>query len=427
MTQSSAPWWRGNAAPAQQTPQATGSNVPFNALLVFTFVMILSPQSWFPALAPLRIALLSAGLALVAHCYSCLRRGLPILTFDPIVVTLLCLVAWATITLPFSTWPGGSVEHLVGDFSKTVIIFLLLAQVVDTFSKLYRVCWALVLMALPLAITTINNFSDGNYIDDGNGRVLGYQAGLTSNPNDMALMLNLILCLCLALLFTVRRSAQRLILVVIAVLVVMAIIATFSRAGFLTLAVIAASYAWLLRSGPQKTWLPVAVLAALVALPLAPPSYVDRIATIVNIEQDETGSAQSRLADMKIALRQGLMNPVLGAGIGMDILALNEARGDEWLKVHNVYLQYLLDLGVLGLGLFLLLYYQCLDSLRRVIVGGRSTALAKLAKGLRISLIAFAISALFYPVAYSFYFYYMAGLSVAAGRIFTVQQEGELQ
>jgi hypothetical protein len=46
-----------------------------------------------------------------------------------------------------------------------------------------------------------------------------------------------------------------------------------------------------------------------------------------------------------------------------------------------------------------------------------------LAEGLQISLIAFAVAAPFYPAAYHFYFYYMAGLAVAVRSVY--EQEAE--
>ena len=43
----------------------------------------------------------------------------------------------------------------------------------------------------------------------------------------------------------------------------------------------------------------------------------------------------------------------------------------------------------------------------------RDERLAAMAGAVRISLIAFGVAAFFYPVAYYFYFYYLAGLAVA--------------
>src|SRR5439155_17091139 len=110
---------------------------------------------------------------------------------------------------------------------------------------------------------------------------------------------------------------------------------------------------------PKRAW-GVAVLAVLLAcLPLLPASYWHRLATITDIESDETGSAQARRDGYLGALRFVLTHPVVGAGIGADVLALNEQIGPTWSVVHNVYLQYGVDLGLPGLGLFWALFAIC--------------------------------------------------------------------
>ena len=43
----------------------------------------------------------------------------------------------------------------------------------------------------------------------------------------------------------------------------------------------------------------------------------------------------------------------------------------------------------------------------------KNQEIALLAQATEISLIGFAVAALFYPVAYNFYFYYIAGFAVA--------------
>ena len=110
-------------------------------------------------------------------------------------------------------------------------------------------------------------------------------------------------------------------------------------------------------------------------------------------------------------------HPILGAGVGMNVLALNETRGASWKNVHNVYLEYAVDLGLPGLGLFLALFAGCLCA--TVVAMRRAAAITApdlflLAEGLQTSLLVFAVAALFHPVAYHFYFYYVAGLAIAA-------------
>jgi putative inorganic carbon (hco3(-)) transporter len=139
---------------------------------------------------------------------------------------------------------------------------------------------------------------------------------------------------------------------------------------------------------------------------------------VTSIESDTTGSSQIRWRDTVAAARFVVEHPIIGAGIGMDILALNTVRGEEWMMVHNVYFQYAVDLGLPGIGLFVLLLYgvyrAASTSRKRLADQPARRDLFLLAEALEISLIVFALSGPFYPVAYHFYFYYMAGLALAA-------------
>jgi len=105
----------------------------------------------------------------------------------------------------------------------------------------------------------------------------------------------------------------------------------------------------------------------------------------------------------------------VGAGVGMNALALYRETG--WRTIHNVYLEYAVELGLPGLMLFLLLLAACIKSV--VLVQQRSAEVPGfreffyLAEGIQISLLAFSVAALFSPVGYHLYFYYVAGLAIA--------------
>ena len=111
----------------------------------------------------------------------------------------------------------------------------------------------------------------------------------------------------------------------------------------------------------------------------------------------------------------------MGAGIGSDQLALNEERGPSWSSVHNAYLQYAVDLGLPGLVLFMLILigcFRCLRAAERLALRERGqTALLDFVQGMQVSLGAFATAALFHPIAYNFYFYYMAGLALGLSAV----------
>ena len=430
-TRSGPAWWREPVqVPAYEGKASADAGadgvLAFWALIVFTFILLLAPQQRFPVLAPLRIALLAAAVAVGAYVISRLAKGLPLIDWTPAMVLVASLVAWAVVMVPLSSWPGGSVTYLLDHYFKTLIVFVLLAHVINSLSRLQQISWTLVLLSVPLALTTIENYVSGLSFADST-RVIGYSSALTTNPNDMALMLNLILPMGIGLFLAERRVHVRLLLGCIMPLLVLAIIVTFSRAGFLTLGLTGMCYLWLLRDRPERVWPPVLLMLSLIGIPLLPDSYIDRIMTIVEIEEDTTGSAQTRLGDIKVAVEVVIDHPVIGAGPGMNILAMNKARGETWTEVHNVYLQYAVELGLPGLVLFLLFYRKCLAAVRTVMQRTRGKpqyySLYCLTEGVQVSLMAFALAAMFHPVAYSFYFYYMAGLALAVQRIWAGQQQ----
>lgn len=434
-------WWRPSTGSARQADAGRiedgESAVPFWGLMGFTFILLIAPQQMFPVLAPLRIALLAAAFAVASFLFDRFTRREPIMTFSREMWIVICLAGWAVATVPLSYWPGGSVAFLMDIYFKTLIVFWLLCNVVNTLRRLELIAWGLSLMALPLAVTGIENFLTGAYLEQGAGpgasRIVGYVAPLTSNPNDLALMLNLILPLCIALFLGSKKTSARATLVFCIALIVGGIIATFSRAGFLVLAVTFASYLWTLRKRPERKFAVAALVVALAAVPFLPSSYLDRLSTITDIESDPTGSAQSRWSDTVDAAKYTLEHPIIGAGVGQNILAMNEIRGEAWKDIHNVYLQYSVELGLPGLALFLFLLVSCLKCVRdvqRQCAGAPDEQrLFYLAEGIRVSLVAFAVAGPFYPVGYHFYFYYIAGLAVASktvsARTLHAHAEGE--
>ena len=416
-----ATWWRPQTTVA---PAAAleGSRAAYYALVVFTFVLLLSPQAWFPVLKLIRIAFLAGGIAMAAHVMERTAHKQPITPLAPEIGIALALVFWSTITIPMSYWPGGSIHLLTDQYLKAIAFFWLLATIITTPARLRGLAWSLTICAIPLAATGVWHYLSGHVMQtgqDGLVRVVGYMgsSGLTGNPNDLALMLNLIIPLAGALALS-SRGAVRLFAVGVTLLSVAGVIITFSRAGFLALSATFLVFLFLLVRR-KSSGAAIALLVAALAVPMIlPKTYIDRLSTITNLEQDKTGSAQGRYKDLGIALEVVSHNPIIGVGLGQDMIALNQARGlSTWRSVHNVYLQYAVDLGIPGFLLFAWLHLLCFRSAWAVERRARRDAavaeLAPLATGIQVSLIAFLVAAMFHPIAYQFYFFSIAGLAVA--------------
>ncbi|HKY73027.1 MAG TPA: O-antigen ligase family protein [Nitrospira sp.] len=414
-------WWRPQAADAEAPTESPADPrqpaLPFWSVMAFTVVLLFSPQAYFPALAPLRPALLIILIGLLSYVSDRWARNLPLFTWSRELGLITGLGFLAAVTVPFALWPGGSLAALF-DFGKTVAIFLLLSHVVTTMARLRLAAWLLTCMAIGLGLFALYNFLTGMMIDQGvnQDRLIGNEGGLTKNPNDMALMVNLLLPLTVGLLLTSRELWQRAVLSAAVGVEAMTVVLTHSRAGSLTLGVIVLAYLWKLRGRRERSIIYAGLLAAVLALPLLPSSYFERISTIANLEADRTHSAQERMSDMIIAGKTILANPIVGSGMGMNMLVMREARGG-WLGVHNVYLELALDLGVIGVGIFLALLWSCIRAVSAIQQESTSPDLVFFAQGIQISLIAYATAAMFHPMSYQYYFYYLAGLAIGARTI----------
>jgi probable O-glycosylation ligase (exosortase A-associated) len=418
-------WWRPDrTSTTAATVASPGSRLAFGALVAFTGILLLTPQTVFPALKPLRIALVAGGLAIVAHVFDSTLRRRPILSASPEVVTVLTLLIWTVLTIPFSYWPGGSVVLLSDQYIKAVVFFWLISAVITDRERLRTFGWALVLCSIPLALTALLHFQSGTYVTTSAApvqRIAGL-SGLTGNPNDLALTLNLLTPITGALLFTSRGIPARAVAACALLLNIPAVIVTFSRAGFLTLCTIAivSLMCFIRRRAPEPAAALIVVTCSMA--PFLPEGYLDRLNTITDVEADRTGSAQGRWTDYRLAVRLVARNPAIGVGLGQDILALDRLRSrPTWRSVHNAYLQCAVDLGVPGLLLFVALLVASVRSARWVeAVAARAPALNDLgilASGARVALLAFVVGAFFHPIAYQFYFFCVAGLAVALKRV----------
>jgi O-antigen ligase len=419
-------WWRPQEAEASEVAEAGEASLPFWSIMAFTGVLLLSPQNYFPVLQPLRPALLIIVIGLFSYVADRWSRGLPVIQWTREIRLIAGLVGLAVLTLPFSIWPGGSLTTL-SEYFKTAAIFVLLSHVVTTMALLRRAVWVLTCLAMGLALFALYNFATGAFIDQGvnQDRLIGNEGALTKNPNDMALMVNLLLPLSVGLFLSSKNSWQRGFLFLAICMEAGTVILTYSRAGALTLAVIVLVYLWKLRRRPERSLLYAVLFAGILALPFLPSSYFERLSTITTV-QDRTGSAQERLTDMIIAGRTVLANPVLGAGMGMNILAMREARG-QWRQVHNIYLEHAIDLGLPGLAIFLALFICCIRAVAEISQRNVLPELSLLADGLQVSLIAYAVAGMFHPVSYHYYFYYIAGLAIAARTIADAQIDHSLE
>jgi hypothetical protein len=408
-------WWRREPAKAVIPPADTTIGTPpkdgrvaFWCLIAYTLALLLEPHRYFPILDVIHFNRLIAIVAIAAYVFS--NRGGTSRPVSAEFMLALGIVFCAVLSIPGSYWPSASLETLI-DFVKVLAIAWLIGQTFSSVPRLQVLLWAFALSTIPIAVTAIQDYFSGAMV---RGRIVGFGRNLAANPNDLALLLNLFLPLTTYLAMTTRRVSLWLLAWGIIALSIGAVLVTLSRGGFLTLAVEAVFLLLLLARRRARGAIGALAICGTLGAMFVPAGYVDRIATVMSVESDPTGSSQARWGDMSTAVDVMLSRPIVGAGLGQGVLALNEARGPVWSVVHNAYLNYGVDLGVPGLLLFVGLVWVSFRTTRWTELNqGSSPELRLMAGCLRVSQLGFIVAAIFHPIGYDFYFFYLAGIALA--------------
>lgn len=150
-------------------------------------------------------------------------------------------------------------------------------------------------------------------------------------------------------LLPVVERKWRIVLCVLFVFAVNIIVFTGSRTGYLAAIALALFLWW--RSAKKGRFLAALLLVAVVGLPLVPPQYESRFMSAFVGEEAEGHSKESRIELARDAWTLFLEYPQ-----GLGIYAFRHARlemlGKEEYDPHTLYLQVLVDLGVLGAVVF---------------------------------------------------------------------------
>ncbi len=398
-----------DASAARREPRS----VPFWGLMMFTFVLLVSPQSVVPGLGLLMPAKIAMAIAIGAFLLS----GRPFPTTRT-VQWAYGFAGCALLSIPMGYWPGGSVAVFFNAVAKSLVVFLLIASVVDTPRRLKILIAWMVACGTVLAGIAVHHYRAGLFA--AGGRIAGYESPLASNPNDLALTLNILLGLALGLLPVVRERSHRMMLLGAMAAILAGVVVTFSRGGFVTLGIVGVVWAaQAMRTRGLRAFGAVVMVALVLAL-AAPAQYFGRLSTMFDAEADPTGSAGERLTMMATAVSYMAEHPLFGVGLGNSI-HVSVLRGGPAREVHNAYLKTGAELGVAGMvvyALFVLSVIATARSVRRRLSRHPDGAtVASLAGGVELAATAFAVGALFSPVPYHFYFYYPAGLSVALALI----------
>lgn len=432
--------------------QPTASfRLAFAGLFVFTMLLYLRPQEMFPELfGSLPLVRVVAISTLLAYFGAKLTAGerLTVWTLELKLILFIALLGVAFI--PVAVAPQDSIDVLLNTFFKIIVIFILMINLLDSLGRLRSLLNVSVICGAVLAGFALFSYLTGNFMVQGKvvtNRIAGLVQGMFGNPNDLALGLDLLLPLALALALT-SHGGRRVFYFACAALLAIGVVVTFSRGGFLGLVAVGGVLLWKLSRQHRALTLAGFLVATGFFLAAMPSGYSNRLTTIFSFEEDTTGSAQARRELLERAASVAANHLVIGVGMGnFHVYSIREQ------VAHNSYLEISAELGVAGLIAYLILIFAPLRPLRRIERetrdaqrgdharaqrrGGASAPQGALLRSrgapghqayyysvaLQASFAAYLVCSMFGSVQYLWHIYYLVAYAVALRRIYAVEPE----
>lgn len=397
----------------------SGHRLTYLGFFAFTFLVYFRPYELLPSLAWLsRSALVMALLTLAIFIPTQLGLENRITAKLREVKLVLALFLCGLVSIPLALEPSLAFQSWI-EFFKVVVMFVVMVNVIRTEKRLRALLILVLAASCLLSVAALTDYAQGNLALQGR-RIAGLIGGLFSNPNDLALHLVTMFPISLALFLSSRGPLKKSLFFGALVLLVLGLVATFSRGGFLGFVCVVAFIVWKLARRNRTIFGGFALTLVLTALALAPGAYRSRLATT------NDDSAVARTDDLKRSIFVAVAHPLVGVGMGNYILYSNNNKA-----THNAYTQVASEMGLAALLIYLGFLLSPQKHLRRIEKATRTTLRRPpayyLAVGLQASLVGYMVVSFFASVAYLWYAYYLVGYAVCLRRIYIVADAPESQ
>jgi putative inorganic carbon (HCO3(-)) transporter len=374
---------------------------------VFFVVYCARPEDWIPGLHVIPLAKVAGLFAIVAFILSVsqVKGRLP-----KEVYYLVALTGWMGVASLLSPlWKGGAIQ-VTEDFAKVVLIIIVMSMCVGTLGRLRRLMFLQAASAgMIAAISIVKGHQMG-------GRLEGVLNGIYSNPNDLALAMALTFPFCFAFMIRAKNPVRKTYWALVMLVMAYCVLMTASRGGLIGLLIgfVGCTWSYGVR---QKRMLLVAgtLLAALIILPMGGKLALKRLRATVDSSHETAqayASAQARQELLRLGVKVSLEHPLFGVGPG-DFQIIS-----GWHETHDAYLQLSAEAGIPALIIFLMVFFRAFQNVRGAHQSSSDRSdLALMATAVRTDLAIFAMSSLFYPVAYHFFVYFLFAYATAIYRI----------
>lgn len=345
---------------------------------------------------------------------------------DPRCYAMIGLAVWVGLSILMGAEMMPRQADAYFEFCKIIGVALFTTVVITRREHLRIMVWVI---ALSFAFYGVKVGLSG-VLSLGRIKVLQGPGGMLEDNNNFGLAL----AMGLPLLIQIARAEVNPILkrgvTAMIPMSILTIMLTHSRGAFLSMGSMVATLIW--HSRNRLLGFGLAALGAVAALSFVDRSYIDRLSTIKDYEQD--GSAMGRLAAWQTALNMTKGRPVFGVGYGMfQRQYWNFASGasHEGKRVaHNAYLQILAECGVPAFCMYFSLIVLSMWTLwkirRRAKALYHKSWILEYTSMFEGSMVAFIVGSTFLNRAQFDLYYHFVAIIIAFERIAHAEMDGSM-
>ncbi|OPX96594.1 MAG: O-Antigen ligase [Syntrophorhabdus sp. PtaB.Bin006] len=381
---------------------------------VIAYFIILNAKlgDMYPALGAIRFELIAAAIVLTTIFIS----GRGITAALPAASTLnkplWILFIVAMLSIPVAISPAVSWENGGYFLLKLVLFYVMLVGSVKTKEDIHKLIWAFVLMAAWTAYEPVFNYVRGEVREHVYGAVAFGRFGAAVGHVALSNTLNQALPITLFWAMSEKAKQKRYLLLACVLLMVVGVVLSKSRGGFLGLIMAFCGLACMSQKKGKSILIGMVVLLVLVGV--AGQGYFEHMSTM----QDGITGGRS-MNDRYMGLMNGIVmmlrRPLLGVGIGCYAEARSQYFG-YYFYSHNLYGELLGELGLASAAWFFWIYvvYRKAGVLQRRLRGDPVTVrYANLLRGVQLGLLLRLFIGNFTHSAFIWFWFFNAGLVVA--------------
>lgn len=391
----------------------------YATLLLFAAAYFLQPGEWIPGLGAIPVEKITGGMAIIAFGLSAMGQGGFRLRLPREIIYLVALYFQLCLAAAFSTvWKGGAFQIVVIEFTKLVLMIIVLVGAVTTWPKLRKL---ILVQVVCICLITLQALHSSVRME---GRLVASISERYGNPNDLALAIVLVTPFIFALLIEGGSIVKKAIWAVALCGMAYSVLLTSSRGGLIAFLVAVVVSLWEFGFKGRRIYLILVAGLGIFVLVVASSSsrMGERMRAMASPDEDES-AYQSRIDRQMLFWRSIELteeHPLLGIGSGN----FAELSGN-WHVTHNTYTELSAEGGIPALALFLLILWRSFANLR----GARRAARDKpelllWIGGLRASLIAFMAGACFISYEYQFVTYFLVAYSSVLYKVSQAQEAG---